>query len=132
MHLILPQRVYRSLLIFSLLKVMCTEMTTIVLFLSLSLLLFFCLFIYFLIVVFMTIVLNIIPLHCINLCIICSLLALRCGYFWLRCDVCGCSFTMLASRCAKCVASYNYRSLVLWYLRGENPVCQLASCDQRR
>ena len=45
---------------------------------------------------------------------------------------CGCSFTMLASRCTKCVASYNYRCLVMWCLRGENPVCQLASCDRRR
>ena len=39
---------------------------------------------------------------------------------------CGCSFTMLASRCAKCVGSYyNYSSLVMWCLRVENPFCQL-------
>ena len=42
---------------------------------------------------------------------------------------CGCSFTMLASRCANYVASYNYRSLVMWCLRGENPVSQLAAIE---
>ena len=40
---------------------------------------------------------------------------------------CRCSFTMLASRCVKCVGSYNYSSLMMWCLRVENPVCQLAS-----
>ena len=34
---------------------------------------------------------------------------------------------MLASRCANYVALYNYRSLVMWCLRGENPVSQLAA-----
>ena len=34
---------------------------------------------------------------------------------------------MLASRYANYVASYNYRSLVMWCLRGENSMCQLAA-----